>query len=84
LKRTEKNDTAIEELNQHLSSTDIGIAIVVLITNVLLIVFGVRLYRQIIIPISEMQEATSYIASTQDFTLSASLHQSHLLGRSKT
>ena len=69
--RIEKNrekDQTVRELNQHLSNTAIGIAIVVFITNALLIVFGIRLYRQIINPISEMQGATSYIAATQDFS----------------
>lgn len=83
--RIEKNrekDLTIEQLNQSLSNTAIGIAIVVLITNVILIVFGIRLYRQVITPISEMQEATNHIASTQDFSRQIPVKNMDEIGRS--
>ncbi len=83
--RIEKNrekDLMVEELNQRLSNTAIGIAIVVLITNVILIMFGIRLYRQVITPISEMQEATNHIASTQDFSRQIPVKNMDEIGRS--
>ena len=68
IEKTRSKDSAITALNENLSSTVTGVSIVSIITIILLSSFGFILYRQIISPISQMQEMTSKIATTQDFS----------------
>lgn len=83
--RNEKSrakDRAIESLNQNLSQTVVTIASVTLVAVVVLTVFGLLLYRQIIHPISRMQAMMSEIAASQDFTRRVPVGRQDEIGRS--
>ncbi len=68
IEKSREKDLAITELNENLSETVTGVTLLSLTIIIGLGAFGMILYRQIIYPISRMQEATSEIATSQDFT----------------
>lgn len=82
VEKTRSKDGAIAALNENLSKTSTGVSVVSIITIIVLTTFGVILYRQIISPISQMQEMTSEIASTQDFTHQIPVQRLDEIGRS--
>ncbi|GAB2181455.1 hypothetical protein DLREEDagrD3_16780 [Denitratisoma sp. agr-D3] len=83
--RVEKNrskDSAITALNDNLSATATGISIVTVIIVAILSAFGMMLYRQIIIPITKMQEGMSHIATSQDFSHQVPVERMDEIGHS--
>lgn len=83
--RTEKSrakDKAIDALNQNLSRTAATLSAVTLIAIIVLTAIGILLYRQIIHPISRMQEMMTEIASSQDFTRRMPVGREDEIGRS--
>jgi len=68
IEKSREKDLAIAELNNNLSATVTGVTLLSLAIIIGLGAFGLILYRQIIYPINRMQEATTEIASSQDFT----------------
>ncbi len=82
VEKTRSKDGAIAALNENLSKTSTGVSVVSIITIIVLTTFGVILYRQIITPISQMQEMTTKIATTQDFTHQIPVQRLDEIGRS--
>lgn len=82
VEKTRTKDSAISALNENLSNTATGVSIVSIITIIVLTSFGIILYRQIISPISMMQQMTSEIATTQDFTRQIPVQRMDEIGRS--
>lgn len=83
--RIEKNrskDAAITALNDNLSATATGISVVTVIIVGILSAFGMMLYRQIIIPITKMQEGMSHIATSQDFSHKVAVERMDEIGHS--
>lgn len=69
--RVEKNrekDDAITALNRNLQTTTTTVTVVTLAAISLLSVIGLLLYRQIVRPLSRMQQEMTEIAANQDFT----------------
>lgn len=82
IEKARTKDNAITALNENLSKTSTGVSVVSIITIIVLTSFGILLYRQIISPISQMQEMTSKIASTQDFSQQIPVQRMDEIGRS--
>ena len=82
VEKTRSKDSAITALNENLSKTATGVSIVSIITIIVLTSFGILLYRQIINPIHQMQEMTSEIANTQDFTRQIPVQRMDEIGKS--
>jgi two-component system chemotaxis sensor kinase CheA len=82
IEKSREKDGAISALNANLSKTATAVAGLSVVIMVGLGLFGFILYRQIITPISQMQETTSEIASTQDFTRRVPVHRMDEIGRS--
>ncbi len=82
IEKTREKDAAISVLNSNLSRTATGVAAVSAVLVVLLSVFGIILYRQIINPISRMQATTSEIATSQDFTRRVPVKRLDEIGKS--
>lgn len=83
--RIEKNrtkDSAIETLNQNLDQTVSTISVVSLAAIAGLSLLGVLLYRQVIVPITRMQQMMSEIATNQDFTHRLPVGRKDEIGRS--
>jgi HAMP domain-containing protein/HPt (histidine-containing phosphotransfer) domain-containing protein len=66
-KRRSKDD-AIQAMNENLSGTASTIAIVTVVAVLVLGGVGLLLYRQIILPIAEMESKMTEIATSQDFS----------------
>jgi two-component system chemotaxis sensor kinase CheA len=82
VEKSRSKDSAIAALNENLSNTATGVSVVSIITIIVLTSFGILLYRQIISPISQMQEMTSEIATTQDFSHQIPVQRLDEIGRS--
>ena len=82
VEKTRTKDSAISALNANLSKTSTGTSIVMVTAIIVLSVFGMLLYRQITVPISQMQSMMSEIASTQDFTRQIPVRRMDEIGRS--
>ena len=68
IEKIREKDSAIKELNDNLAQTAMGVTTLSLLIMAALSLFGYILYRKIILPITKMQEATTEIAVSQDFT----------------
>lgn len=82
VEKTRTKDSAISALNANLSKTSNGISIVMITAIIILSAFGTLLYRQITIPINQMQAMMSEIASSQDFTRHVPVKRMDEIGRS--
>lgn len=82
IEKRRSKDSAIDVLNASLSATTITIAAVTLVAVLLLTTVGVLLYRQITIPISEMESKMTEIADSQDFTQRVPVKRQDEIGRS--
>ena len=83
--RVEKNrakDDAITALNANLSKTATGTSIFTATTVIILSIIGILLYRRIVMPIKQMQEAMSQIAASQDFSHQVPVERMDEIGRS--
>lgn len=83
--RIEKNrtkDSAIDALNRSLTQTVSAISVVSLAAILGLSFLGLLLYRQVILPITHMQEMMSEIATHQDFTHRLPVGSNDEIGRS--
>ncbi len=82
IEKSREKDGAISALNENLSKTATAVTGLSLIIIVVLGGFGIVLYRQIISPITQMQEMTSKIASSQDFSHQVPVQRMDEIGRS--
>ncbi len=82
VEKTRTKDSAISALNENLSKTSTGTSIVMITAIIVLSAFGTFLYRQITIPINQMQAMMSEIASSQDFTRHVPVKRLDEIGRS--
>jgi two-component system chemotaxis sensor kinase CheA len=82
VEKSREKDAAIAVLNDNLSKTAAGVTGLSLVIMVGLSLFGFFLYRQIITPISQMQETTSEIATSQDFTRRVPVRRMDEIGKS--
>ncbi|AYH43742.1 chemotaxis protein CheA [Azoarcus sp. DN11] len=83
--RVEKNrskDGAITALNENLSATVTTVSAVSLVAVAVLSLIGVLLYRQVIIPIRNMQNMMTEIADSQDFARRLPVASEDEIGRS--
>jgi HAMP domain-containing protein/HPt (histidine-containing phosphotransfer) domain-containing protein len=82
-KRRSKDD-AIAALNENLSGTTSTIAVVTVIAVLVLGGMGFLLYRQIIVPIAEMERKMTEIATSQDFSQRLPVQRMDEIGHSIT
>ncbi len=82
IQKNRSKDEAIAQLNANLKQTVSAISIVSLISLIVLGVMGVLLYRQVIRPMSRMQQMMTEVASTQDFSRRLPVTSEDELGRS--
>ena len=80
-KRRSKDD-AITALNDNLKNTTSTISVVTLFAVLGLSGMGLLLYRQIILPISEMERKMTEIATSQDFSQRLPVHRMDEIGHS--
>jgi HPt (histidine-containing phosphotransfer) domain-containing protein/HAMP domain-containing protein len=80
-KRRSKDD-AILTMNENLKNTAITIGVVTLVAVFGLSAIGLLLYRQIIHPITDMEEKMTEIAVSQDFTQRLSINRMDEIGHS--
>ncbi len=82
-KRRSKDD-AITALNDNLSGTTTTIAVVTVFAVLVLGGMGLLLYRQIILPIAEMDSKMTEIATSQDFSQRLPVRRMDEIGHSMT
>jgi len=75
-------DAAIESVNRNLSNTSTTLTLVTAVAVLALTAVGVFLYRQITIPLADMQEKMTEIATSQDFTHRVPVNREDEIGRS--
>jgi len=82
VEKTRSKDDAILSLNQSLSRTYTTLSLVTLATLLVLGGLGWMLYRQIVRPISHMQQTMSDIADSQDFSRRVHVEREDEIGKS--
>lgn len=82
VEKRRSKDQAIEALNQNLRNTSATLAVVTVVSVLGLALIGVLLYRQIILPIGEMERKMTAIATSQDFTHRVPVARQDEIGRS--
>lgn len=82
-KRRSKDD-AIAALNANLSGTTSTIAVVTVVAMLALGAVGLLLYRQVILPIAEMESKMTEIATSQDFSQRLPVQRMDEVGHSIT
>lgn len=84
IEKQRSKDNAIKTLNGNLSTTSQTLGVVTVVAVLGLIAMGVLLYRQIILPIADMQHKMTEIATSQDFTHRVPVKRMDEIGKSLT
>jgi signal transduction histidine kinase len=84
IEKRRSKDVAIETLNSNLGYTSQTLSMVTVVAILGLAAMGVLLYRQIILPISDMQNKMTEIATSQDFTHRVPVNRMDEIGKSLT
>ncbi len=84
IEKRRSKDEAITALNENLSGTTSTISTVTVIAVFVLGGMGMLLYRQIILPIAEMERKMTEIATSQDFSQRLPVHRMDEVGQSIT
>lgn len=82
IEKRRSKDAAIASVNQALRQTTTTLSIVTVLAVLGLTVMGLLLYRQITVPISDMQAKMTEIAQSQDFTHRVPVTREDEIGRS--
>ena len=84
IEKQRSKDNAIKTLNGNLSTTSQTLGVVTVVSVLGLIAMGVLLYRQIILPITDMEHKMTEIATSQDFTHRVPVKRMDEIGKSLT
>jgi two-component system chemotaxis sensor kinase CheA len=84
IEKRRSKDAAIASMNDKLTSTSTTLTVVTLASVLGLCAIGMLLYRQIILPIAEMERKMTEIATSQDFTHRVPVTRMDEIGRSLT
>jgi chemotaxis protein histidine kinase CheA len=84
VEKTRAKDEAISTLNSRLDGTRTTLEIATVCAVIGLCAVGLVLYRQIVLPIGEMEGKMTAIATTQDFTHRVPVERMDEIGRSMT
>ncbi len=84
IEKRRSKDEAIATLNDNLSGTTRTIAVVTVIAVLVLGAVGLLLYRQVILPIAEMESKMTEIATSQDFSQRLPVQRMDEVGHSIT
>lgn len=82
IEKRRSKDEAIATMNTNLGNTSMMLTIVTLATVIFLTILGLLLYRQIVIPMNEMQSKMTDIATTQDYTHRVPVNRMDEIGHS--
>lgn len=82
IEKTRSKDVAIEVLNANLSGTKAMLGVISVIALVGLALIGWILYRQIVLPIGEMERKMTHIARSHDYTQGLPVTRQDEIGRS--
>ncbi|TDR81611.1 HAMP domain-containing protein [Paludibacterium purpuratum] len=82
VEKTRSKDDAIQALQRSLARTLTTLSLVTVATLLLLVALGWLLYRQIVRPISRMQQTMSEIADNQDFSRRVAVEREDEIGKS--
>lgn len=84
IEKRRSKDEAIAAVNLNLANTSTTLTLITALAVLALTGIGVFLYRQITIPLQEMQEKMTEIATSQDFTHRVPVTRQDEIGRSVT
>jgi signal transduction histidine kinase len=84
IEKTRSKDQAISNMNDNLSGTSSTLTIVTVLAVTVISSLGFLLYRQIILPIGEMELKMTEIAQSHDYTHRVPVHRMDEIGRSIT
>ena len=84
IEKTRSKDQAISNMNDNLSGTSSTLTIVTIVAVTVISSLGLLLYRQIILPIGEMELKMTEIAQSHDYTHRVPVHRMDEIGRSIT
>jgi len=82
IEKTRSKDQAISNMNDNLSGTSSTLTLVTIVAVAVISSLGFLLYRQIILPIGEMELKMTEIAQSHDYTHRVPVHRMDEIGRS--